>query len=711
MSKLREKINFVLLNPFVLAIPFALITIILHPFHFRQSSLITSSDHYTKELGGDRIYYYHDLDNDGTDDCIVHFQNEVEQCALTVFSGTGETLGQWNFDGSLNHGSRNLTYADFDGDGVLDVFTLYQREDSVFLGGINPQDDTHKIVNDRFLDVIRKANDRFHYNSRLYNCDLNNDGTSEIVAFINAGYSEQPRRIYAYNFADSTLLRTKPAGFAINDLSFTDLNNDGYKEIIPTTAAVENMDASDSIPYPDYQRWFVIYNHLLAFAVEPVNLGVGNGTVYNFPYRCDSADHIFLIDHNDERAQPNNFYSYDVSAKALNPLEANIPADAHFFGCTKPEQYLLGAYSGAEGVVNYYDPMQKMKIVKTYSIQKNLRYLRHLCITNSDLPDFIFYKKTPAGNQLYFYTHQFDQSHSFAIADPDILISNLTTCSCGDGRDRIIIQVGQSIYEFEQISDSWHVLKNTLINLSIYLLYVLMVALIIHGQKRLIKAHYRREKELAELKLRSIRNQMDPHFTFNAINAIAAAIYREDREEAYAYFSKFSKLIRNTMLYSDRMSRTLEEEIDFTNKYLEIEKFRYREKFEFTIKVHPDVNIAIEVPRMIIETFAESAINNGLMHRTSDGLLHIEIFQENETLKAIFEDNGVGMLRAANYNKDKAFKAARLMDEFLKIYNELNKTRIKYEMYDINVNEEFPGTCVVVKIPIASRYLTSTSYK
>jgi hypothetical protein len=711
MSKLREKINYVLLNPFVLAIPFALITILLQPFRFRQSSLITPSVNYTKDLGGDRTYNYHDLDNDCTDECIVHFQNEVGQCALIVFSGTGETLGQWNFDGLLNHGSRNLTYADYNGDGMLDIFTLYQRNDSVFLGGVDPLDERRKIVNDLFLDVVHKINNHYHYNSRLYTNDMNNDSTSEIVAFINAGYSKQPRRIYAYNFADSTLLKTKPAGFAIQALSFADLDNDGYKEIIPATAAVENMGASDWIPFPDNHRWFVVYDHHLAFAVEPINLGSGNGTVYNFPYRCDSTDHVFLIDHNSEQAQTNNFYFYNMTTRTLEAVEANIPADAQFFECSKPERYLLGAYSGAEGEVYYYDPGQEMKVVKTYSIKKNLHYLRSLCLTNSDLPDFIFYNKTPEGKVLHFFTHQFDHCHTFLISDAPVLVSNLTACSCGDGRNRIIIQAGNSIYEFEYISHPWFAINNFLVNLCIYLFYVLMIALIIRGQKKLIKAQYRRDKELAELKLRSIRNQMDPHFTFNAINAIAAAIYREDREVAYTYFSKFSKLIRSTMIYSDRISRTLEEEIDFTQKYLEIEKFRYREKFDYTLIVHPDVNIAIEVPRMIIETFAESAINNGLMHRPNDGLLRIEIFQENETLKAIFEDNGVGIEKAKEYNKEKVFKAARLMDEFLKIYNELNKSSIKYEMYDINVNEEFPGTRVVVEIPIARRYLPNTGYK
>jgi hypothetical protein len=690
-----------LLNPLVLAIPFALITILLQPFQFRQSSLITSSANYTQELGGERTYYYHDLDNDGIDECIVHFQNEVDQCAVIVFSGTGETLGQWNFNGVLHDGSRNLAYADYDSDGVLDIFTLYQRNDSVFLAGITPLDDTRKIVDGLFLDVVRKVNNRFHYNSQLYTNDLDNDGTCEVVAFINSGYSKQPRRIYAYNFANGTIFKTKPAGFAIYGLSFADLNNDGYKEIIPATAAVENMDATDSIPYRDDQQWFVIYNHLLEFAVEPVNLGVGNGVVFNFIYQHDGKDHILLIDQNNERAQTNKIYTYSIASGMLSPLDVNIPADAQFFECNKTERHLLGAYSGGEGIIYYYDPWQNMKILKTYSIEKNLLYIQNLCITNQELPDFIFYKKTPAGNVLYFYTHQFDHSHTFAVSDTELTINNLTACNCRDSHERLIIQTGQSIYEFEHLHDDSYLIKLVGVNLSIYLFYVLMIWLIIRGQKKLIKAHYQREKVLAELKLKSIRNQMDPHFTFNAVNAIAAAIYREDREEAYRYFSKFSTLIRSTMLYSDRMSRSLEEEIDFTQKYLEIEKFRYREKFEFDLKVHPDINTSVEVPRMIIETFAESAINNGLMHRTQGGLLHIEIVLGNKTLVATFEDNGVGMLKSSEYNKEKAFKTVRLMDEFLKIYNELNKTNIRYEMYDIRVNEEFPGTRVVVTIPIA----------
>ena len=694
-----------MLSPLVLAIPFALITIMLRPFQFRQSNLITSSVTYTKELGGDRIYYYHDLDNDGIDECIVHFQNEVDQCALIVFSGTGETWGQWNFDGFLHKDSRNLTYVDYNGDGVLDIFTLYQRNDSVFLGGINPLDDTRKIMEDLFLDVVRQVNNRYHYGSRLYSSDLNNDGTCEVVAFINAGYSKQPRRIYAFRFADSTLMKTKPAGFAINELTFADINNDGYKEIIPTTAAVENMAAGDTIPYPDNQRWFVIYNHLLEFAVEPVNLGAGNGTVFNYSHRNDSTYRIFLMDQNNELEQINKFFFYNMSTGTLSPVDVDAPADVKFFECAKPEKYFLGAYSISEGKVYYYDPWQNMKLVKTYSTQKNLHYLRNLCITSKELPDFIFYKETPDGNVLYFYTNQFDYSHAFTISDAECAVDNINICKCGDGRDRLIIQIGQSIYEFEHIYDKYYLTKKIFANLGIYVFYVLMVCLIIRGQKKLIKAHYAREKQLAELKLRSIRNQMDPHFTFNTINAIAAAIYREDREEAYTYFSKFSKLIRSTMLYSDRISRSLEDEVDFTQRYLEIEKFRYREKFEYTVTVHPNVNLSIEVPRMIIETFAESAINNGLMHRQKDGLLSIEISQEKGILKAVFEDNGVGMLRSAEYNKEKAFRAARLMDEFLKIYNELNKTRIKYEMYDLDVKQEFPGTRVVVEIPVASKYL------
>jgi len=249
-------------------------------------------------------------------------------------------------------------------------------------------------------------------------------------------------------------------------------------------------------------------------------------------------------------------------------------------------------------------------------------------------------------------------------------------------------------------TDSLYFAKNTLLYALIYGIYVLFIWLVILANKKILLYYYKREQTIAELKLKSIRNQLDPHFTFNAINAIAAAIYKEEKETAYEYFSIFSKLIRSTMLYSDRLSRMLEEEIDFTVKYLKIEKFRYRNKFEYSVSLDKDLNLIREVPRMILQTFAETAITNSLMHRKENGKLEINIREEGGEIVATFIDNGVGIENSKKLNKEKAYKSLKVMDEFLQIFNDLRKTKISYSISEINPNIEFPGTKAVVYIPL-----------
>lgn len=112
----------------------------------------------------------------------------------------------------------------------------------------------------------------------------------------------------------------------------------------------------------------------------------------------------------------------------------------------------------------------------------------------------------------------------------------------------------------------------------------------------------------------------------------------------------------------------------------------------------------IEVPRMIIQAFAETAVSNGLMHRQTGGKLNIRIQKEGNLLTATFEDNGVGVIESKRLNKQKAFKSLKTMNEFIAIFNELNKTNITYEITSLDESVDFPGTRIVVYIPMIEKY-------
>ncbi|MBM3436703.1 MAG: hypothetical protein FJY07_10865, partial [Bacteroidetes bacterium] len=165
---------------------------------------------------------------------------------------------------------------------------------------------------------------------------------------------------------------------------------------------------------------------------------------------------------------------------------------------------------------------------------------------------------------------------------------------------------------------------------------------IIRNQKRKAFA----EKEKMELQLKTIKNQIDPHFAFNAINMIGSMVYKNDPDMVYDYFSRFARLIRTTLQDSEKISRSLGEELDFVRNYVEIQKTRFAGKFDFQLDINPEVDLNTEVPKMIIQTYAENAIKHGLMHKKGEGSLLISISEADRRLTITVEDNGIGTEKA-----------------------------------------------------------------
>ena len=118
---------------------------------------------------------------------------------------------------------------------------------------------------------------------------------------------------------------------------------------------------------------------------------------------------------------------------------------------------------------------------------------------------------------------------------------------------------------------------------------------------------------LLTLQLQGIKAQLDPHFTFNTLNSIASLIYLEDRHAAYDYMRKFTQLLRSMLNDAEKIYRNLGEEIDFVTTYLELEKLRFGEKFNYEIEIGEGVNKLEQVPKLVLQTFTENAVKHGIM--------------------------------------------------------------------------------------------------
>ena len=161
----------------------------------------------------------------------------------------------------------------------------------------------------------------------------------------------------------------------------------------------------------------------------------------------------------------------------------------------------------------------------------------------------------------------------------------------------------------------------------------------------------RQEAQMARLRVaglqsRALRAQMNPHFLFNALNAIQGFITSGRGTEAATYLARFAKFMRQTLEYSDLEEVPLDEEINFIEKYLEInKKLRFRDKLQYM--VHPPTLAdagELMIPAMIIQPFVENSIEHGLRPKQS-GLLTVEfkLTDDEKALICIIEDDGVGI--------------------------------------------------------------------
>lgn len=199
---------------------------------------------------------------------------------------------------------------------------------------------------------------------------------------------------------------------------------------------------------------------------------------------------------------------------------------------------------------------------------------------------------------------------------------------------------------------------------------------------------------------------MNPHFLYNALNTIQAFIYTNDKENAGKYLLKFSKLTRQVLEMSEKETVTLNEEIDTIKLYLELEKARFDEDFEYNIKIECFEKLDnIKVPPMLIQPYIENAIKHGLLHKSGKKELQISFVENDKLLNVLIEDNGIGRTRSAQINKSKNEEHKSFSSDAnlrrLDLLNHGRERKLKINVIDkYNDDGVACGTIVQITIPI-----------
>jgi tetratricopeptide (TPR) repeat protein len=212
------------------------------------------------------------------------------------------------------------------------------------------------------------------------------------------------------------------------------------------------------------------------------------------------------------------------------------------------------------------------------------------------------------------------------------------------------------------------------------------------------------QQKAERLEMKALRAQMNPHFIFNCLSSINRFILVNNREEASDYLTKFSRLIRMVLQNSEKTLISLEAELDMLRLYLEMERLRFRNAFNYSITFLNTIDSAtIFIPPLLMQPFAENAIWHGLMHKEGAGNLDIALSVDGKILNCIITDNGLGREQAAKLKSKSAEKnksmGMQITVERLALLNQLSGENTFFDIEDLlDENGSTSGTKVVLKM-------------
>ena len=164
---------------------------------------------------------------------------------------------------------------------------------------------------------------------------------------------------------------------------------------------------------------------------------------------------------------------------------------------------------------------------------------------------------------------------------------------------------------------------------------------------------------------------------------------------------KFSKLIRKNLETFDEITRSLGEELETARNFLDINKLRYPDSFDYSVEMDENVPQTLTVPKMIILTHIENAVKHGLRSKSRDGHLSIKIQADSVYLYLSVEDNGTGRQGNITLPGESTGMGLRILDKTIDHLNRSIREKITQSFTDLKDDAgEAAGTRVDIHIPL-----------
>ncbi len=208
----------------------------------------------------------------------------------------------------------------------------------------------------------------------------------------------------------------------------------------------------------------------------------------------------------------------------------------------------------------------------------------------------------------------------------------------------------------------------------------------------------------AELEMKALRSQMNPHFIFNSLNSVQKYIWENKQEDAAEYLTKFARLIRLVLENSQHAMIPLSGELDALRLYIEMEHRRNNGKFDYSITTSEHIDTEhIMIPPLLLQPYAENAIWHGLSRKESRGSLNVHIDKKGDQLLFSIDDDGIGRTKAAEYDENRVKKKSMALNisaqRLAWLENETGKVATA-EIIDKTAAGIASGTTVIINLPV-----------
>ena len=250
-----------------------------------------------------------------------------------------------------------------------------------------------------------------------------------------------------------------------------------------------------------------------------------------------------------------------------------------------------------------------------------------------------------------------------------------------------------------KINEKWY--QNAYFKILVILAFIISVSLFVRNRSLKLSE---RKRNILKTELLSLQSQMNPHFTFNSLNSIQGYMSSHNVREAQIYLADFAGLWRSILNQAKLHLISIEEEVNFIQSYLNLEKRRLDSQFEYFIQVDPEINSAqYGVPTLLIQPFVENAIWHGVAGLARKGEIFINFKIKDSQILCEIQDNGIGMKESEKKKKFRPYHNSTGIENCkarIRLFKEIYRENIELKL-ESNI-EAISRTKVSLTFPIMS---------